>query len=92
MVVNPRYIPLAYRGHHQVCQSINRARHSSIHHTATRRHCHSKASGQHLLSMLGILQQAKGCTVQACHNPAGDILGRQAMAHQEVLNLLLKTA
>ena len=82
MVVDPRPTPLAERGRHQVCQSINRARHSSI-------HCHSKAIGQHLLSMLGSLQQAKGCIVRADHNPAGDMLGTQPMAHWEVLNQLL---
>ena len=67
-----------------MCQSINRARHSSI-------HCHSKVIGQHLLGMLCSLQQDKGCTVRADHNPAGDMLGTQPMAHQEVLNLLLAT-
>ena len=82
MVTDPRHTPMAERGRHQVCQSINRARHSSI-------HCHSKAIGQHLLSMVGSLQQARGCTVRADHNPAGDMLGRRLMARREVLDLLL---
>ena len=91
MVMDPRHTPLADRGHHQVCRSINRAGHSSTHAPATGRHCHSKAIGQHLLSMLGNLQRTKGCTVWAHHNPAGDMLGSQPMAHREVLNLLLAT-
>ena len=86
MAMDPRHTPLAE--HHQVCQPISKSRHSGIHHPATRTHCHSKAIGQHLLSMLSILQQAKGYTILACHNPAGDMLGRHPMAHQEVLNLV----
>ena len=84
MVMDPRHTPLVERGHHQVCQSITRTGHRSI-------HCHSEAIGQHLLSMLGSLQQTKGSTVRADHNSAGDMLGRQPMAHREVLTLLLAT-